>query len=180
MDEEEVKCGTFDFESVVKEYQAGLRAFIRSLGADEDWVDDLAQEVFLVAYRKQSEFRQDEDPGKWLRGIARRLVMGDRTKRARRHRLMHEGIADILINLGIEKPIQDSDLHATVAVMKTCVGGLPDLQRNLLQERYQQGRKAKELAEIKSTTAAAIRKKLQRIRQLIRSCMESKLGEISI
>jgi hypothetical protein len=38
-----------EFEGWVREHQAGLRAFIRALGVDEAWVDDLAQEAVCRA-----------------------------------------------------------------------------------------------------------------------------------
>ena len=47
-----------NFEELVREHQGGLRAFIRALGTNETWVDDLAQEVFIIAYRKREQFRQ--------------------------------------------------------------------------------------------------------------------------
>jgi RNA polymerase sigma-70 factor (ECF subfamily) len=167
-----------DFNSIVREQQAGLRAFIRALGADEAWVDDLAQEVFLVAYRKQGEFDQQADMGKWLRGIARMVVKGERSKQARRSRLMHHGVTDILVNLGQEEVVKDPRMGDLLSVMNTCVSELPDPARGLLQDRYHEGRQAKELADKLNSTAVAIRKKLQRIRMLVRDCMEMKLKEV--
>ena len=167
-----------DFNSIVREQQAGLRAFIRALGADEAWVDDLAQEVFLVAYRKQSQFDPDADVGKWLRGIARLVVKGERSKQARRSRLMHHGISDILVNLGQDEVVTDPRMGNLLMVMNGCVGELPDPARGLLHERYQEGHRAQDLADKLNSTAVAIRKKLQRIRLLVRDCMESKLNEV--
>jgi RNA polymerase sigma-70 factor (ECF subfamily) len=161
-----------DFDALVREHQAGLRAFIRALGADEAWVDDLAQEVFIIAFKKRSHFRQDEDFGKWLRGIARRHTMGERTKSARRHRIMHDGISDVLLNLGIEKPDPEPERIRAVETMKGCVEKLPEAQRKLLHCRYQEGRKAKDLAKDFKSTSVAIRKQLQRIRTAVRKCME--------
>lgn len=167
----------FNFDALVHEHQAGLRAFIRAIGADEAWVDDLAQEAFIVAYKKLNLFRPEDDFGKWLRGIARRIVMGERTKRARRYRLMHDGITDILINLGNDEQTEAPDLKKTVTIMKTCVDELPESSRDLLCSRYEKGQQAKDLADDLGITAAAIRKKLQRIRQLVRTCMENKTTE---
>ena len=164
-----------DFEELVREHQAGLRAFIRALGTDETWVDDLAQEVFIIAYRKQEQFRQGEDFGKWLRGIARRKVMGERTKSARRHRIMHDGITDILLSLGIEKHEPEPGRVKAVETMKSCVKELPEAQQELLRNRYQEGRQAKDLATEQDSTAVAIRKQLQRIRTAVRNCMEHKI-----
>ena len=175
MNVEEQTSDTLDFEVIVREHQAGLRAFIRALGADETWVDDLAQEVFLIAYRKRWQFDQQADMGKWLRGIARRAVKGEISKQARRHRLMHNGITDILVNLGQEEVVEDSRLQTLTAVMKTCVAALPEPLGGLLRDRYQEGRRAKDLAEEMDCTAEVVRKRLQRIRISVRQCMELKL-----
>lgn len=168
-----------DFDELVHEHHAGLRAFIRALGTDEFWVDDLAQEVFLTAFRKMEEFRPDEDFGKWIRGIARRTVMGERSKSARRCRLMHEGITDILMNLGNDEKVEEPNLAEKVALLKSCVEQLPEPSRELLNSRYEQGMQAKELATDLGSTAAAVRKKLQRIRELVRNCMQNKQEEVS-
>jgi len=169
-----------DFELLVREHQAGVRAFIRALGTDETWVDDLAQEVFIVAFKKQDQFRQQEDFGKWLRGIARRQVMGERTKSARRHRIMHDGITDILLSRGIEKHEPAPGRIRKFETMKLFVEKLPDAQRELLRCRYEEGLQAKELAGRMESTAVAIRKQLQRIRAAVRKCMERRqTGEVS-
>jgi RNA polymerase sigma-70 factor (ECF subfamily) len=167
-----------NFDALVREHQAGLRAFIRALGADEAWVDDLAQETFIVAYKKKDKFRLDEDFGKWLRGIARRQVMGERTKSARHYRIMHDGICDILLSLGIEKPEPEPGREKAVKTMKGCVEKLPPAQQQLLRLRYQEGRQAKDLATELGATAAAIRKQLQRIRTTVRKCMQNQLEEV--
>ena len=84
------------FTDLVREHQAGLRAFIRALGVEADWVDDLAQEVFLVAYRKQAQFDSAKEFGRWLRGIARRLAANERRKEARHARLLGGALPDLL------------------------------------------------------------------------------------
>ena len=42
-----------EFAGVVRQHHASLRYFIRSLGVQSAWVDDLAQEAFLLAYRQE-------------------------------------------------------------------------------------------------------------------------------
>jgi len=39
------------FDLFVVEHHEQVRAFVRSLGVDPDWVDDIVQEAFLTAYR---------------------------------------------------------------------------------------------------------------------------------
>ncbi len=169
-----------DFENVVREHQAGLRAFIRALGTDEAWVDDLAQEVFLIAYRKQEAFRAEADMGKWLRGIARRIVKGEQRKSAGRSRLLHQGLTDILSNLGHDEESNDNHASSLLPVMQACVKELPESARKLLAERYLEGRRAAELAEHLQMSSVAIRKKLQRIRQWVRDCVQQKQKEFPV
>jgi DNA-directed RNA polymerase specialized sigma24 family protein len=42
---------------------------------DEAWVDDLAQEAFIVAFRRVNEFEIGTDFGKWLRSVAARSLL---------------------------------------------------------------------------------------------------------
>uniref|UniRef100_UPI003563FBF1 sigma factor-like helix-turn-helix DNA-binding protein n=1 Tax=Pontiella sp. TaxID=2837462 RepID=UPI003563FBF1 len=64
-----------------------------------------------------------------------------------------------------------------VETMKGCVDKLDEPQRELLRFRYEEGRQCKDLAAELSSTAAAIRKQLQRIRTAVRKCMEAQLRE---
>ena len=76
-----------DFELLVVEHHVQLRAFVRSLAVDPDWVDDIAQESFLTAYREWKSFDSTRDFGKWLRGIAANIVRNELRKDARRQRI---------------------------------------------------------------------------------------------
>lgn len=165
------------FTQIVRENQAGLRAYVRSLGVDEIWVDDIAQEVFLVAYRRQSDFKADSDYGKWLRGIARHLVANERRKDARRSRLMHAGLADLLMQASLSDEVQEPDLTHLTSILEICVEQLAPHSRELLNQRYANGEHASALALQFHTSAEAVRQNLRRIRLLVKHCVERKLQE---
>jgi len=95
-----------EFEDWVREHQSRLRAFIRALGADEVWVDDLAQEAFIVAYRRLDEFEPGTDFGKWLRSIARYLVANEHRKQARHSRLLPFAVVDALLDHEPESAVE--------------------------------------------------------------------------
>lgn len=157
------------FETLVLEHHAQLRAFIRALGVDPEWVDDLAQEAFLVAYRELEGFDAGRDFGKWLRGIARNLVRNEIRKDARRRRIMSEHLTTALLE-GDESPtpLEESRLTA----LRDCVEQLPKKSRELVAGRYRDGWKSSELAEHAGMTAAAIRQALTRIRGQLKQCIE--------
>jgi RNA polymerase sigma-70 factor (ECF subfamily) len=124
------------FEELVREHQAGLRAYIRALGAQDAWVDDLAQEVFLVAYRRLAHFEDQADFGRWLRGIARNLVLNERRKNARRSRLLQESLVAALDDGENGGPAAGVPAAQIVHAMADCVAHLPTRNRELLERRY--------------------------------------------
>ena len=87
------------FADLVRDHQASLRVFVRSLGVEPGWVDDLAQDTFVVAYRELDSYDPDRDFGKWLRGIARNLVRNELRKQGRHRRILHESLTQHLVAL---------------------------------------------------------------------------------
>jgi RNA polymerase sigma-70 factor, ECF subfamily len=163
------------FAEVVREHQAGLRAYVRALGVDDIWVDDLAQEVFLVAFRRQADFRANADYGKWLRGIARHLVANERRKTARRSRLIHQELTDLLTQPAADNDTSESDFILLATAMQECVEQLAPHSREWLERRYAQGENATALARQFQMTADAMRQNLRRIRLAVKGCVEQKL-----
>jgi RNA polymerase sigma-70 factor (ECF subfamily) len=165
------------FDVLVREHQAGLRAYIRALGAQDAWVDDLAQETFLVAYRRIEHFRTGADFGCWLRGVARNLVLNERRKSARRSRLLHESILDVLADVENDESMDLASASQVIEVMTDCVGQLPARSREILQRRYAGSADAPTLARSFQLSSAAVRQTLVRTRSAVRRCIEDKLGE---
>src|SRR3989442_15430624 len=71
------------FWAIVRVYGLPLRSYLASHLHTVDDIDDLSQEVFLAAYCNLNSFREGDDFGAWLRGIARHKEMpGGRALRA--------------------------------------------------------------------------------------------------
>jgi RNA polymerase sigma-70 factor, ECF subfamily len=165
---------TGEFEIHVREHQTGLRAFIRALGADEAWVDDLAQEAFIIAYRRFNEFAPGTDFGKWLRSIARRLLANERRKAARHSRLLPFAVADVLLHDEPERQTAGADLDGLLPALRECVEQLPPRSRELLRRRYAANENAVTLAHQLRIKADAVRQQLMRIRVAVKECLEKK------
>ncbi|WP_404305309.1 sigma-70 family RNA polymerase sigma factor [Neorhodopirellula lusitana] len=164
-----------EFMQLVADQHQQLRSFVRALGVDADWVDDLAQEVFLVAWREQQSFDTQRDVGKWLRGIARNLVRNEVRKRQRQKRFLHQGLTELLIDAVPAKPLawEESD----TSVLRDCVEQLAPKSRKLVSGRYRDGWKAPDLADHFGMTPAAVRQALGRIRQQLKQCVELRMVE---
>ena len=85
------------FVEFVDQHKFSVRAYIRALGARSDWVDDLAQEAFVIAYQRLDDYDQQKDLGNWVRGIARKLVVAERQRHARSERIIYGPLTDYLM-----------------------------------------------------------------------------------
>ena len=63
------------FEELVRRRQGFVRGLMRQLCGDPALADDLAQEVFLLAWRKLKGLKRPEAFGGWLRRIAVNLFL---------------------------------------------------------------------------------------------------------
>jgi len=66
------------FGELVRRHQSVVRATLRKLaGGNAALADDLAQETFLLAYRKLKQFRQEARFSTWLYRIAYNVFLAD-------------------------------------------------------------------------------------------------------
>lgn len=161
-----------EFTQLVVEQHQQLRSFVRSLGVDPDWVDDIAQETFLVAWRERDSFEQQRDYGKWLRGIARNLIRNELRKQERHKRLLHQGLMKLLLSAAEAEPAPESWVASRISTLRDCVEKLAPKSRKLVAGRYGDGWKAPDLADHFGMTPAAVRKALARIRQQLKECID--------
>jgi RNA polymerase sigma-70 factor (ECF subfamily) len=72
------------FQQLVERHQGAIRGFLRRLLAgDHGTADDLAQETFLIAYRKLAGWKAQGSFHSWLHTIAYRQFLQHRRKHAR-------------------------------------------------------------------------------------------------
>ena len=164
------------FEGLVQEHQASLRVFVRSLGVEPDWVDDLAQDAFVTAYRELNSYDSDRDFGKWLRGIARNLVRNEMRKQGRHRRILHEGLSQHLLILAENEKDQSDDTKLTA--LRDCVEQLPGKSRELVRSRYYEGWDATVLADKFEMKSATVRQTLLRIRRKLYVCINQRVKEV--
>lgn len=168
----------------VREHHAGLRAFVRSLGVQPMWVDDIAQEAFIIAYERLDEFDAERDFGAWVRGIARNLVINERRKDARRKRILADNLTDILVRTSSVPEAEEEELGdrgtAKLAALRQCMKELPEKSRALVQARYEKDESAPDIADRLEMKAPAVRKALERVRVALRKCMDEKLSMAGI
>jgi RNA polymerase sigma-70 factor (ECF subfamily) len=160
----------FDFDGVVRETQAHIRAYIAGLGVPRHDVDDIAQDVYVELYRFSHRIPADISPKQWLKGIARNLCMNYFRRTSRRQRLQREALLEIFLRAERKESPAISEGPIRRALDGCCEKLSADSQR-LLALRYEQELPSHVIAERLQSTAEAVRIALFRIRNALKACI---------
>lgn len=161
------------FEILAREHADMLTAFLRSLVVRSDVVDDLFQEAMLVAWRRLGEYDRTMPFGPWLRGIAARLVLQHRRKAARGFLCCEPEVLTALEAqyARLERRPADS-FRQRMDRLTACMGKLPPLLRDAVDMVYGRGLSLQSLAASLEANEEAVKKRIQRARQMLAKCLE--------
>ena len=146
-----------------------LRRYLFVLGVRPDRVDDLVQDAIVVALQKIEPDADAERGGAFLRGIARNLVLRERTTAGQRR----------------EVELADQVWHERcgakggedrIAALRACIDGLPARSRQLLDRRYRNGADRNALAREFDLQPEGVKSLLRRVRDGLKECVERRLG----
>ncbi|MEM9702880.1 MAG: sigma-70 family RNA polymerase sigma factor, partial [Planctomycetota bacterium] len=147
---------------------------------DRAAADDLFQETFLTAWRTFDRFDRSRPLGPWLRGIARHKLREARRAEGRRVRhlsaAIDERLGRDLDRLAAAARRSDDPKRKRLTAVAACVEQLSERGRALIRQTYAEGRNAAELAAALGSSHAAVRKRLQRLRERIAACVAERLG----
>lgn len=162
------------FLHVVHRYELMLRGYLTAQLYDLTVADDLAQEVFITAWRDLADFRRGEDFGAWLRGIARHRLLTHFRSHQRRASAVERCQAEVVRiaeqDLG---GASRKDESGRLDRLLHCISRLPEKLRRVVHAGLHGVRPAS-LAEELGTSVAAIYQLHYRANQLLRECMSGK------
>lgn len=164
-----------DFDSILRNTHARIRAYIAGMGIAAHEVDDIAQDVYLEFYRNLDKVPSDVAPQRWLKGIARNVCLNHIRRSARRGRLHREALAELLATTETETHRRATEGSLQMA-LEECCRRLPDESRQLLELKYQQDLPSDAIAAAVSKTAEAVRVALHRVRAGLKTCMQKQLA----
>lgn len=169
------------FDILAEQYRPMLQAYARTLAdGDEHVAEDLVQETLVAAHGSLDTFRKGEHFGKWLRGILRNRALGSRRTAIRRPLIVDsrivEGMEDVYSLL--DRPRADAvEWRERLELMRDCVSRLTETLRQTVLEVYVQGLSLKQAGERLGASALTVGKRLSRARDLIRECVQNRMGE---
>ena len=164
-----------DFDAILRNTHARIRAYIAGMGIAAHEVDDVAQDVYLEFYKNIDKTPPDVAPQRWLKGIARNVCLNHIRRCARRGRLQREALAELLAATETETFRRTSEGTLQIA-LEECCRKLPDDSRRLLELKYQQDLTSDAIAQAVSKTAEAVRIALFRIRATLKNCVSKQVA----
>src|SRR5687767_6765675 len=164
-----------DFNSIVRDTQPHIRAYIAGMGVPRHDVDDIAQDVYVELYRFFDRIPAEVHPKQWLKGIARNLCMNYFRRTSRRQRLQREALVEIFLRAERKESPALSEGPIRRALDGCCEKLSPESQR-LLALRYEQELPSHIIAQRLQSTAEAVRIALFRIRHTLKACIGKSLA----
>ena len=167
------RAGDLDaFSEIVKRCQGNVRACLAVRLYNKHEAEDLAQEAFVLAFRKLDDFDEARAFGPWVRTIAFNLLRNY----WRKHRAVPMGGAaelETLIDEEIGLRHSENNESDTLAKLKQCVQKLDEPMRNLLNLRYHEGFSVGELTQKLNVRHSTMTMRLHRMRDQLRLCIEN-------
>jgi RNA polymerase sigma-70 factor (ECF subfamily) len=169
------------FEVLAKQHEAMLLAYVRSLVQDYTLAEDIAQQSFLIAFRKIESLRDPAAFPAWLRNIARLETFAAMRREGRElavEPLALEQLDEIYQQLQEQKPTESWEER--FQLVEECFGRLPATLQTVCRMHYFEDRKAREIADTLTLNLNAVLKRLERARSAIRACVQQRLAGESI
>ncbi len=155
-------------------HERELRAFVHACLPHAGEVDEVMQNVSLVAWRKYSTLLDKAQFPRWACLIARYEILMSRRRHARSRLVLDEDIAEKVATEGAEEM---SLRHRQLDLLDDCIAKLPEQRRELALTAYSPGHSIKELAAKMGRSEGALYQLLARIRQELLECVERTLSQ---
>ena len=163
-----------DFLRLFAQHEPELRAFVRACLPRAADVDEVMQEVSLVAWRKFSTLTEAAQFPRWACLIARYEILMFRRAHACDRLVLDEDIIERLADEGTEEmPVR----HAQLAALDDCMAKLPRERRELALAAYAPETSMKSLAAQLGRSEGSLYQLLARIRQELLRCVERTLAQ---
>ncbi|HEX7858700.1 MAG TPA: sigma-70 family RNA polymerase sigma factor [Verrucomicrobiae bacterium] len=156
------------FVEIVSRYQTMVCGIAFGILNDFTASEDVAQEAFLIAWRKLAEVREPEHLRAWLAQIARNAALTNIRRRGSEEPLADDfDIADDAPGPD-DAAVSEEQSH----LVRKALEGLPEQYRLPLVLFYCEGQSTRAVAESLGLSDDAVRQRLSRGREMLRAHME--------
>jgi RNA polymerase sigma-70 factor, ECF subfamily len=161
----------FEPTKLIQTYQAGVWRYLRALGCEPALAEDLTQDTFLAVLQRPFQDVSPAATSAYLRKTALNMLISYQ-RRAGRVR----AVEDIeQLDRTWTRWAGDDDGDAALENLRDCLRRLTERARMALEMRFRGERSRAEIAEALQITEHGAKNLMQRAKQLLRACVETKL-----
>lgn len=158
------------FEVLVRRYQRRIYQLALRMTASTGDADDITQEVFLTAWRRLPEIRQEAAFVGWLYRTATNRCLNLLRRRRPTAELDETTMAEVS---GRQDPQRSTEASEQLTALSAALTRLAPQQRAVWLLREAHGRSYEEIASLLDTTPHAVRGRLARARVQLAEVMQS-------
>lgn len=161
-----------DFEMIVQGYAAMVQGALKQLGVESSALDDASQEVFLVLFRRFSDYDPARSLASWLWGIARGVASTHRRSNRRRARLLGAALLEGTSPNVVTQPDDAAELHEARRMLDTFLGGLDEDKCAVFVLAEIEGRSGPEIAAMLDVNVNTVYARLRAARRRFEHAIE--------
>ncbi|MEI7908385.1 MAG: RNA polymerase sigma factor [Verrucomicrobiota bacterium] len=163
------------FAALARDHHRCLLIYARALARNEATAADLVQDAFIAAWRNLGRFDVTRDFGAWLRGIIR-----NKWREYLRRHAREVDVDDATLEAWESRFAQWDANRGSGGVdllesLDECLKHLPDAMSQAVQRFYYLEEPGESIAIALGIDTATFRKRLERARHALRSCLDRKL-----
>ena len=163
------------YREIIRQCELKVRVILAVMLPDKESVDDLAQEVFVTAYGKLSDYTPGTDFVAWLKAITRNLALNERRRWFRHQQFKEKFQAEM--ETALDPLVLDAGGRFdgnVLEALRECLAKLHEPSGHITQDFYFNGVSSEEIARRLSRTAVSVRLILLRARAAIAACLRLK------
>lgn len=166
------------FGQLVTRFGAAVRGLCLMRAADPDRADDIAQQVFLTAWRRLPDLEGQAPFWPWLEAITRNHLLNEWRRVQREKGLKQRYTMAWLAQNEADDPAGEEaqEVAQQVEVLRECLETLPERLQELVKLRYEKGYTSEKIATLLGRSSDAVRQTFVRVRDKLRECVERKMG----
>ena len=165
------------FRQIVERHRGMVCALALSACGDVARSEDLAQEVFVIAWRQLPTLGEPEKLRAWLGGITRNQIRRSYRQSRTTPTDSADAVSPELPDAGLD-PRTQAICADELSLLWSVVGGIPEAYREPLILFYRENQSVSEVAEILQLSEEAVRQRLSRGRTMLSERMSRRVEAV--
>ena len=162
------------FADLARRHHRELLIYARVLTREDHQSRDIVQESFVTAWENMERFDVTRDFGSWLRGIVRNKWRETMRRNNKQIALEDDVLESMEAEMLTWQELRQDGGPGVFVRLEDCVGKLPAALVAAVKSFYYEGYSTNEAAEKLDIGGATLRKRLERAREALRQCLETK------